>query len=131
MPVRFDEKARGLLDGRNFATVATLNADGGPHTAVVWIARDTHVVLFSTTVQRQKARNLARDPRISLSVFDTANPYVSVDIRGTAELVDDPDKVLPRTLSRKYLGQDPPPEPPQVRRLTVRVTPHKITHFPA
>jgi len=39
--------------------------------------------------------------------------------------------VLPRTLSQKYLGQDPPPEPPEVRRFIVRVTPHKLTRFPA
>jgi hypothetical protein len=31
--------------------------------------------------------NLARDPRVGLSGFDTANPYHSIDIRGTAELI--------------------------------------------
>jgi predicted amidohydrolase len=41
--------------------------------------------------------------RISLTVFDTANPYQSVEIRGTAELTGDPGKSLPRALSRKYL----------------------------
>jgi general stress protein 26 len=48
-------------------------------------------VVFSTTADRRKARNLARDPRISLTIFDTDSPYRSVDIRGTAELIDDPD----------------------------------------
>ncbi|WP_443056719.1 pyridoxamine 5'-phosphate oxidase family protein [Streptomyces sp. NBC_00667] len=46
--------------GRNFATVATLNRDGGPQTSVVWIARDGDTVLFSTTAGRQKARNRNR-----------------------------------------------------------------------
>jgi PPOX class probable F420-dependent enzyme len=125
----FDDETRALLDGRNFATVATLNADGGPHTSVVWIMRDGDTVLFSVTAARRKAHNIARDPRISLTVFDTANPYRSVDIAGTAELVADPEKALPRRLSQKYLGEDPPAEPDTVHRLSVRVTPRKITGF--
>jgi PPOX class probable F420-dependent enzyme len=125
----FDDETRALLDGRNFATVATLNADGGPHTSVVWIMRDGDTVLFSVTAARRKAHNIARDPRISLTVFDTANPYRSMDIAGTAELVADPEKALPRRLSRKYLGEDPPAEPDTVHRLIVRVTPRKITGF--
>ncbi|GAA3088374.1 PPOX class F420-dependent oxidoreductase [Pseudonocardia yunnanensis] len=125
----FDDETRALLDGRNFATVATLNADGDPHTSVVWIMRDGDTVLFSVTAARRKARNLARDPRISLSVFDIANPYRSTDIAGTAELVADSEKDLPRRLSQKYLGEDPLPEPDTVRRLIVRVTPSKVTGF--
>jgi PPOX class probable F420-dependent enzyme len=124
--VTFNDRARELLDGKNFATVATLNPDGAPHTSVVWIARDGDTVVFSVTGDRQKARNLDRDPRVSITVYDLANPYVAVDIRGRAELIDDPDRVLPNQLSHKYLGQDWPPEPENVRRLIVRVTPEKV-----
>ncbi|WP_172388174.1 PPOX class F420-dependent oxidoreductase [Streptomyces sp. MNP-20] len=131
MPEPLNEQTRTLLDGKNFATVATLNRDGAPQTSVVWIARDEDTVLFSTTAGRLKARNLARDPRISLTVFDTDNPYQSIDIRGTAELIEDPEKTLPHTLSHKYLGENPPPEPDNVLRLIVRVTPTKITGFTA
>ncbi|MGW2596447.1 PPOX class F420-dependent oxidoreductase [Streptomyces klenkii] len=131
MSVTFNEEARKLLDGRNFATVATLNKDGAPQTSVVWIARDGDAVLFSTTAGRLKARNLARDPRVSLTVFDTENPYRSVDIRGTVELIEDREKSLPLKLSHKYLGEDPPAEPEETLRLIVRVTPHKITGFGA
>ena len=127
--MRFDEETRALLDGRNFATVASLNADGGPHTSAVWIMSDGDTVLFSVTAARRKARNLARDPRISITVFDAANPYRSTDIAGTAELVADPEKELPRRLSQKYLGEDPPAEPDTVQRLIVRVTPRKVTGF--
>lgn len=130
MSVVFNEEERKLLDGRNFATVATLNRDGGPQTSVVWIAREGETVVFSTTAGRQKARNLARDPRISLTVFDTENPYRSLDIRGTAELIEDREKALPYKLSHKYLGEDPPQaESDEVLRLIVRVTPQKVTGF--
>jgi PPOX class probable F420-dependent enzyme len=129
MAAAFDEATRDLLDGRNFATVATVNPDGGPQTSVVWILREGDTVAFSTTAGRRKARNLARDPRISVSVFDTGNPYHSVEIRGTAELAEDPGRSLPKALSRKYLGEDPPPEPDEVVRLIVRVTPDKVNIF--
>jgi PPOX class probable F420-dependent enzyme len=127
--IAFDAATRELLDGRNFATVATLNPDGGPQTSVVWILRAGDTVMFSTTAARRKARNLARDPRISVTVFDTANPYHSVEIRGTAELAEDASRSLPRALSHKYLGEDPPPEPDDVTRLIVTVTPQTINTF--
>jgi PPOX class probable F420-dependent enzyme len=129
MFIELDDDTRSLLDGKNFAAVATLNEDGSPHTSVVWIARDGDTVLFSTTAGRRKGRNLARDPRISLTVIDAQNPYHSVDIRGTAELIADPDKSLPRRLSHKYLGEDPPAEPDDVARLIIRVAPQKVTSF--
>jgi len=54
--VVFDEATRELLDGKNFATVATLNPDGGPQTSVVWILREGDTVVFSTTRARRKTR---------------------------------------------------------------------------
>lgn len=126
MPPAFDEQTRALLDGRSFATVATLGPDGAPQTSVVWILRDGDAVLFTTTTQRQKGRNLARDPRLSMTVFDPANPYTTVELRGTAELIDDPDKTLSHTVSHKYLNEDPPAEAAEVQRLIVRLIPDKI-----
>lgn len=125
-----NEGTRKLLDGNNFASVATINPDGGPQSSIVWVTRDGDTVMFSTAAHRQKARNLARDPRISMSIFDVENPYHSAEIRGRAELIEDPDKALPKRLSQKYLGEDPPPEP-EVTRLIVRVVPEKITEFSA
>ncbi|MDT0305387.1 PPOX class F420-dependent oxidoreductase [Streptomyces sp. DSM 44917] len=125
----FDESTRAILDGKNFATVATLLPGGAPQTSVVWIDREEDAVVFSTTAHRRKARNLAADPRVSLTVFALDNPYRSVEIRGRAELIEDPDKELPRRLSHKYLGQDPPNESPEERRLIVRVRPERVISF--
>ncbi|MBO0877124.1 MAG: PPOX class F420-dependent oxidoreductase, partial [Pseudonocardia sp.] len=83
--------ARNLVDGVNFATVATLNPDGSPQNSVVWVARDGDAVLFSTTTGRRKARNLARDPRVSLSIHAADDPYNYVEIRGVAEVTRDED----------------------------------------
>ncbi|MET9905822.1 PPOX class F420-dependent oxidoreductase [Streptomyces sp. NPDC006476] len=130
-PVRFTAPVRALLDGRNFAGVATLGPDGSPQNSVVWIKREGDTVLFSSIDGRQKVRNLRRDPRVSLSVFDLADPYTSVEIRGTAEILPDEGKRLPYELSHKYLGIDPPAEKDDEVRVIVRVVPRKIIGFSA
>jgi len=128
MPI-FDESVRTLLDGKNFANVATLRPDGAPQASVVWMKREGDTVLFSSLEDRQKVRNLRHDPRVSLSVFDLANPYTSVEIRGTAEILPDPDKRLPYELSHKYLGIDPPGEKDDQTRAIIRVVPEKVVGF--
>jgi hypothetical protein len=54
-----------------------------------------------------------------------------VELRGTAELTGDPGKSLPRALSQKYLGEDPPPEPDELARVIVRVIPERVNAFSA
>lgn len=131
MTISFDEPVRDLLDARNFASVATLGSGGAPQNSVVWIKREGDTVLFSSVADRQKVRNLRRDPRVSVSVFDLTNPYSSVEIRGTAEILPDDDKRLPHELSHKYLGIDPPAEKDDEVRVIVRVVPEKIVSFSA
>lgn len=125
----FDPATAGLLDGKNFATLATINPDGGPQTSVVWFEREGDTLLISVTAGRKKTRNIERDPRVSLTVFDLGNPYVSAEIRGTAELLPDPGKALPQRLSQRYLGEDPPAESAAEKRLIVRVTPERVNGF--
>jgi PPOX class probable F420-dependent enzyme len=131
MAVEFDDGTRRILDGRNFATVATVGPDGAPQSSVVWFQRDGDTLVFSTTATRQKARNIARDPRVSVNVFDLDNPYDSVEVRGRAELAEDAERALPRELSHRYLGEDPPPEHADVERLVVRVVPETVNRFTA
>ena len=45
-------------------------------------------MVFSGTTTRRKIRNIARDPRVSLTLFDIAAPYRTVEIRGTVRLAD-------------------------------------------
>ncbi|MFG2962635.1 MULTISPECIES: pyridoxamine 5'-phosphate oxidase family protein [unclassified Streptomyces] len=66
---------------------------------MVWFRREGDTVLFSSTDGRQKVRNLRRDPRVSLTVFDLANPYHS------AEILPDDSRRLPYELAHKYLGR--------------------------
>lgn len=111
--VILDDATRQLIDGRNFATLATLNPDGSPQTSVIWVGLDDDAVVFSSTAARRKIRNIARDPRVSLTIFDLADPYRTVEIRGTVEVVDDPDRDLPKRLSHKYVGRTRHPNQPR------------------
>ena len=124
-----DDRVKGLIDRRAFAVLATVNQDGSPQTSVIWTARDGDVLIFTTHDRRLKARNLRRDPRAAVTVFAADDPYRTVDIRGTVELVDDPGGRLSIELTRRFLGQDPPPDPPGSRRLIGRLTADRVTGF--
>jgi len=122
---QLSELARELVDGVNFATVATVQPDGGPQASVVWIKRDGDDILFSTTRGRQKTGNLAADPRISVVITDAANPYRYAEIRGSAEITDDPTAALIHELSHKYTG-GPFHVPADQQRVIVRVRPAHV-----
>jgi PPOX class probable F420-dependent enzyme len=126
-----DDRVKELLDGRAFAVLATLNPDGTPQTSVIWVARDGDALVFTTHDRRQKARNLRHDPRASMTVFAADDPYRTAEVRGSVELIDDPDRSLSIALTRRYLGQDPPADPPGSHRLIGRLTPERVTGFSA
>jgi len=126
MALTLSDAVRALIDGKNFATVATLDPDGGPQTSVVWVGLDEGDLVFSATEDRRKVRNLRRDPRVSVSITDAADPYRHTQLRGTVTIEPDPGKTLPKILSHKYLAQDPPPESESTERVIVRLKADKI-----
>ena len=110
-----------LLDGRNYAVLATLNADGSPQTSAMWVGRDGNDLLMSTVQGRVKYRNMLRDPRVSVTVHDAADPENYVELRGRAMITPDPGGRLDNRLSWKYDGKDKDPDPPGAVRVVVRV----------
>lgn len=129
MPVPLDAATRALFDGRNFPVVSTLRADGSPQTSVVWIKRDGDSLLFVAPAGRGKTANVARDPRVSVTVYDAQNPYRSAELRGTAHLTDDDVTTLSDELSVKYLGETHE-QTDGVVRVVVRVVPDVVITFP-
>ena len=120
------EDARKLLDAPNYATVTSLNPDGGPQSTVVWVRTDGNDVLFSTVRGRRKPRNFERDPRASLLVIDPDNPYRYVEVRGRVTITPDPEGALIQELSHKYRGL-PWEDKPGVERVIVRISPDRVT----
>jgi PPOX class probable F420-dependent enzyme len=120
-----------LLDGRNYAVLATVNADGSPQTSAMWVGRDGDDLLFSTVQGRLKYRNMLRDPRVSVTVHEAANPYNYAELRGRAEITPDPGGQMDKQLSWKYDGKDPDYDPPGTVRVIVRVVVDKATGYAA
>jgi PPOX class probable F420-dependent enzyme len=121
MGIRLSESAIRLIDGRNYAVLATVNADGSPQTSVMWVGRDGDDLLFSTVEGRLKHRNMVRDPRVSVTVIDSADPENYVELRGTASMTPDIGRRFDTELSWKYDGKDPGQDRPGAVRVVVRV----------
>jgi PPOX class probable F420-dependent enzyme len=121
MGIRLSDAAAGLIDGRNYAVLATVNADGSPQTSVMWIGRDGDDLLFSTVECRRKHRNMVRDPRVSVTVIDSADPENYVELRGLVSMTPDIGRRFDTQLSWKYDGKDPGEDKPGAIRVIVRV----------
>ena len=123
-----------LLDQHRIMTVATLRPDGWPQATTVGYVNEGLTLYFLCGLDSQKAKNLARDDRISLTIdHDTANlmTITGLSMAAHAHAVTDraeAEKVL-RMLPLKY--PDAPPLPmkmpsaDQVRLF--RVTPTVIS----
>ena len=120
-----------LLDGRNYAVLATVNPDGSPQTSVIWVGRDGGDLLFSTVEGRVKHRNMLTDPRVSITVIDSADPENYVELRGLASMTPDIGRQLDTQLSWKYDGKDPGVDRPGAVRVVVRIAVEKVTGYAA
>jgi PPOX class probable F420-dependent enzyme len=102
-----DEDVIRLAKGKNLASVVTLMPSGQPQALFTWIDTDGEYVLVNTEPQRQKARNVARDPRITVLILGD-NPWDWAEIRGhVVETVggDEARRHIDE-LSQKYMGTE-------------------------
>ena len=76
-----DEDVVRLAKGKNLAAVVTLMPSGQPQALFTWIDTDGEHLLINTEPQRQKARNAARDPRVTI-LIRSDDFYDWAEIRG-------------------------------------------------
>ena len=130
MTASLSDAARKIIDAPNPAVLATVNPDGSPQTSVVWVRRDGNDLLISSAAGRRKDKNLARDPRVSMTVYDQADPLQYIEIRGLASISEDPGRQLAVSLAEEYEGPGAGQEylelPPEVIRIVIRITPQRI-----
>jgi PPOX class probable F420-dependent enzyme len=100
-------KVLEMARARNFAVITTLLPDGYPQTQVMWVDTDGEHLLVNTEVHRQKYRNVERDPRVTLTIWDKEDPYRFVEVRGrVVEKVKGPEaRRHIDELSLKYRGE--------------------------
>ncbi len=106
MAIPLSETITRLLDGRNFAHLATIMSDGSPNSAPVWIGREGDRVIICTDEESVKGKNTRRDPRVAISIVDMDDPYSEAQLRGrvTERRLDSEFKHID-AVSWKYVGK--------------------------
>ena len=119
-----EEGVRILAKARNFAALTTLLPGGQPMTHVMWVDCDDEHVLINTETHRQKAKNIRRDPRVTITIWDEGDPYRYAEVRGeVVDIVAGPEaRAHIDQLSMKYYGHEYRNQI-QSERLLVRIKP--------
>ena len=96
-----------------------------------WSGSEGRATTWSSPPPRAgKDRNIRRDPRVSLTVYDRNDPQRYAEIRGLATVTDDIGRALAVRLEEEYegpgAGQVFLDLPPEVVRMVVRITPQRV-----
>lgn len=124
------EAAKHLFVGADIAHLATVNSDGSPQSAPVWVGLEAGLIVVNTNDGLLKTRNLRANPTVALSISGRENPYESLSVQGrvveiTAEGADESMD----DFARRYLGLDRFPFPDAAEsRVRVKIRAEKVNH---
>jgi PPOX class probable F420-dependent enzyme len=123
-----DPDADRLARGKNLATVVTLMPDGQPQALLTWVDSDGEHVLVNTEPQRQRARNVARDPRVTVLIHSATDAWDWAEIRGRVVSTTGGDEARAHIdeLSNRYLGKDYANPIGPNGRIILRIAPEKV-----
>jgi PPOX class probable F420-dependent enzyme len=127
---KLDDASKKMLQEKNFAFLATINANGTPQVTPVWVDTEDDYVLLNTAMGRVKQKNTKRDPRVAIAVIDVNNPYHYTAIRGRVleqiegqRAEDHIDK-----LAKKYLGKEKYPwRKNEEKRVLLEIEPEQVS----
>ena len=121
-----DATVKELASGRNFAAITTMLPDGQPQTHIMWVDATDEQLMVNTEIERQKFRNVRRDPRITVTIFDRDNPYHYAEVRGrvTGTVAGEEARRPLEGLSQKYHGK-PYGNPIGSERVILFITPDR------
>jgi len=128
MPVKLTANTIRLIEGVNFAYLATLMPDGSPQVSPVWIDREGDVILVNTAAGRVKQKNTARDKRVAISISNHDSPYEKVIIRGRviAQTFEGAETHIDK-LAFKYTGAKKyQRSSPDEKRIIIKIEPFRI-----
>jgi PPOX class probable F420-dependent enzyme len=123
--IKLPDAVRTLFEGANYAHLATVLPDGGPHCVPLWVGLEGDRIAFLTQPGSRKAKNLERDPRAAISITDQHEPNTMAQVRGRVAKRLDGDQawlVIDR-LSHKYTGR---PYPVRTDRVVYLVDPERV-----
>ena len=90
----------------NFSHLSTVGPDGAPHVAPVWHHYDGEELLVLAEPKAVKIRNIRHEPRVSIAITTTVQPYSFLQFNGVATLSDQWEKELLWSMSINYQGQE-------------------------
>jgi PPOX class probable F420-dependent enzyme len=126
---QFPASHRDLLDGP-VAILATNGTDGRPQVTALWFLFDDDGRLrLSLNTKRQKTKNLLSDPEATLFFVDPANPYRTLEVRGTVEIEPDSDYAFAAQLGAKYDTDLRAMDGPGQSRVAVTLRPSRINTY--
>ena len=104
-PEEIDE----FINGWHTMSCATYNHDGTIHLVAMWYGFLEGAPALETKAKSQKVQNLRRDPRITCMIEegDSYEQLIGVEMVGTAEIVDDPERIfeLGKSMVERTSGQ--------------------------
>jgi PPOX class probable F420-dependent enzyme len=113
------DTARAIVESGALAHLVTLGADGRPQVSCVWVGLEGDDIVFASLGPRRKLDNIARDPRVALSMEGRETNAMGLReylvVHGTARIVEGGGPALLQRLARTYLGPDvkfPPMDDP-------------------
>ena len=125
-----DPPVKELLEQPNYAVISTLNHDGSIHNTIVWISAEGDNVSVNSAVGRLWPTNLERDPRVTVVVYESGNPYNFVEVRGTASGTTEGADEHINQLAKKYIGQDEYPyRQPGEQRIKFVIEPQHVRYL--
>ena len=78
-----EQNIRDMAQAKNFAALTVIPKSGHPMTHVMWVDADDEHILINTDLGRAKATAMDNDPRVTVAIWDTDNPYHYAEVRGT------------------------------------------------
>ena len=124
--------AQALIAKKVLAHIASLDADGSPNVSPVGVETDGDDLVINTALGRAKARNLASDARVAVSIVDPDDDHSIITLRGSVVVFTTigADEVIDR-LAKKYLDVDAYPNRREGEvRVTVKIHPDRISRQP-
>jgi PPOX class probable F420-dependent enzyme len=100
-PTSIPATHRDLL-GSDTAILATVGSDGRPQLSAVWFLADGDTIRISLNTSRQKVKNLRANPAVTFFILDRAAPSRYLEVRGDAEVVDDPGYEFANQVGQKH-----------------------------
>ncbi len=96
-----------LMEGTRTGKISTVREDGRPHVAPIWFVWNEGKIIFCTMDSSVKAKNIRRNPQVSICVDDESPPYAFVIIQGTAKFSDNQKDLLKwnTVLGGRYMGE--------------------------